>query len=111
MRPPLYSATQLNSPTKRLGYVALLTGLASASISLGVFLFVEFTPGYWGNIWHGLFFGWPRQFWRDWNYSDVATYRRFCYGGLTLAVLGWLFSYGYDDTIGNVVRWIRTGST
>jgi len=110
MRLPLYNAARINSPGKRLGYVAFVTGIASASVSLALFLIGEFHPGYWGNVWEGVFFGWPQQFWRDWNYSSNAEYRRFCYGGAGIGILGWLFSYGYDATMGRLVRWVRTGS-
>lgn len=109
MRPPLYNAQQLNTPGKRLGYVALLVGAFTSLLTLALFLVLEFEAGSWGNVWHGLFFGWLEQFWRDWNKHWYLRYRQFCYGGAATAALGWLLSYGYERTVGSFVRWVRSG--
>ena len=110
MRLPFNSSKRINTPGKRLGLLALTLGASATVVSLLLFIVLEFRAGYWGDVWQGLFFGWPEQFWRNWNNRHESGYRNFCYGGAILATVGWSFSYGYDATLNRFVRWVRTGS-
>ena len=111
MRPPLFNSRRLDSPIKRVGYSALIVGVFVAIASLGLFFVFEFRPGIWTSTLCGLFFGCPSQFWRDWNDYYETSYRRICYGRVSLSLVGWFLSYGYEATIARFITWVRTGST
>jgi hypothetical protein len=100
----------MDTPVKRAGYAVFVVGAGVFVIATVLFSFIEFRPGHWGNVFEGLFYGWPLEFFRDLFGYSGREYRPFVLGGLIIAAIGCLFSVAYDSTVGRLAHWIKAGN-
>lgn len=90
--PPVPRTARLNTPAKRLWFLAMLAGLLVCGVTYGVF------------TWQHPHRDFSRVF--DYPYS-YQLYKATFISGIVLATLGLLFSLFYDQLLGRLIRWVQ----
>lgn len=95
---------KLNTPTKRAGMFVFFVGFAiafSSSLSADLLRRGDFLWNLWRFVSDAVTF--------HLSYRNVAS-KLFFAAGFYLMIIGLLFSYLYDQTIGKLINWIRNGN-